>query len=355
MKLKQITAQSIIILFFLAFTNSLHAQLLKNILNNVKNTAQNRADQKANDVTNKALDKIDNATTGNNGAATPNSSGKSDQDRVFGGFAKADEDNPNDTSMSDLLSKSLGNMLGGNGVSAADSAKALAAFKSTGNSGNIRCVYFEITNELITDKGVRSTTINKEWFTGDGRARGEMNLAEMIAGAAGYQIKSKPIVIISRVNMPNYSVTLNDEDKTYSLNVIDQALLNKDMESYSAHVIGTETVNGYSCKHVVLRGKKGVIDMWMSTGVPGYDEYKKAAATTVGAAANYMSALKAAGAEGFPVKIFLENSASSMTLTKATYLGVSNNFFDIPSNYSESGANGIMTNLINAGQSGQQK
>ncbi|MBS1737338.1 MAG: DUF4412 domain-containing protein [Bacteroidetes bacterium] len=343
-----------ILFFMLISAGKVNAQFFKNILNSVKNTAQSRANKAASDVTNKALDKVDPTTkSNNNGATTPNSTGKSDQDRVFGGFAKAAQDNPNDTSMADLLSKGLGNIMGGNGVSAADSAKALAAFKSTGNSGNIRCVYFEITNSITNDKGESSSSTTKQWFTSDGRARGEMNLAGMIAGAAGYQVNAKPVVIISRANMPNYSVTLNDEDKTYSLNVIDQALIDKDGESYKAYVIGTENVNGYPCKHAVVKGNKLVMDMWMSTAVPGYDVYKKAATASSGATGNFMSALKAAGAEGFPVKIFMENSATSMTLTKATYVGVSNDFFDIPSNYSEADNNGIITNLMQAGQSGQ--
>lgn len=356
MKLKTCKVVPIfLLLVFLAFSNALHAQFLKNILNNAKQTVQNRANDKANNAANTALDKLDPTNKSkNNGATTPNSSGKSDQDRVLGGFAKAAQDNPNDSSMSDLLSKGLGNIMGGNGVSAADSAKALSAFKSTGKSGNTRCIYFEITNEVINDKGQKSSNINKEWFTSDGRVRGEMDLAGMIGDAAGYKVKAKPIVIIGRANMPNYSVTLNDDDKTYSLNVIDQALLKQEGEKYKAYVIGTETVNGYSCKHAVLKGKNLVMDMWMSTDVPGYDVYKKAAAaSSVGG--NFMSALQAAGADGFPVKIFMENSASSMTLTKATYVGVSNNFFDIPSTYSEAGNNGIITNLMKAGQGGQHK
>lgn len=349
-------APVLFLLMNLLFYHQSHAQFLKNILNSAKQTAQNRANDKAANATNKALDKLDTKNkNNNNGANTPNSAGKSDQDRVLGGFAKAAQDNPGDTSMSDLLSKGLGNIMGGNGVSAADSATALAAFKSTGNSGNTRCVYFEITNMVVNDKGQTSSTINKQWFTSDGRVRGEMNIAGMIADAAGYHVKSKPVVIIARANMPNYSVTIDDEDKTYSLNVIDQALLNKDGESYSAHVIGTENVNGYACKHAVLKGNKLTMDMWLSTDVPGYDAYKKAAATSSGTTGSFLSALKAAGAEGFPVKIFIENSASSMTLTKAVYVGVSNNFFEIPAGYSKAANNGIITNLMKAGQSGQQK
>lgn len=344
-----------ILLFFLLFTNAVHAQFLKNILNSAKNTAQSKANNAASNATNKALDKLDPTNkSNNNGATTPNSSGETDQGRVLGGFAKAAQDNPNDTSMSDILSKGLGNVMGGGGVSAADSAKALSAFKSTGNSGNTRCVYFEITNSIINDKGQTSSTTSKEWFTSDGRARGEMNLAGMIAGAAGYKVDAKPVVVISRANMRNYSVTLDDENKTYSLNVIDQALLDKNEKGYSAYIIGTETVNGYPCKHAVVKGHKMVIDMWMSTAVPGYDVYRKAAASS-SADGSFMLALKAAGSDGFPVKIFMENSATSITLTKANYVGVSNSFFEIPSNYSKTDNNGIITNLMKAGQSGQRQ
>ena len=94
--------------------------------------------------------------------------------------------------------------------------------------------------------------------------------------------------------------------------------------------------------------------MWLSTDVPGYDIYKKAAASSSASGGNFMSALKTAGIEGFPVKIFIENNSASMTLTKATYIGVSNNFFEIPSNYSKAANNGIISNLMQAGQNGGQ-
>lgn len=288
----------------------------------------------------------------NNGANAPNSSVKSDQDRVLGGFAKAAQDNPNDTNMSDLIAKSLGNIMGGNGVSAEDSAKALAAFKSTGISGNTLCIYFELTNTITTDKGKTSSGTSKQWFTGDGRGRGEMNLAGMIAAAAGYQLNAKPVVVISRADMPNYSVTLDDEDKSYSLNIIDQALLDKAGEGYTAHVIGNESVNGYSCKHAVVKGNQMVMDIWMSTGVPGYDVYKKAEAAAGSADGSFISALKAAGIDGVPVKIIEEKSSLSITLTKATYVGLSNSFFEIPSGYTQAANNGIITNLMKAGAGG---
>jgi len=325
---------------------------LKNIINSAKNSAQNRANNAASNATNKALDKVDPTTKGGN-PSTPNSGNKSDNDRVLGGFAKAAQDNPND---SNLIAKALGNIMSGNGVSAEDSAKALAAFQNTGNSGNTPCIYYEITNTMIPDDKGRKTssTTTKQWFTKDGRFRGEMDLAGMIASAAGYQINSKPIVMIGRVSMPNYTVTLDDENKTYALNIIDQALLDKNGAGYTAKFIGSETVNGYPCKHVVIKGHKMTLDMWTSTSVPGYDVYQKLASTASGANASFINALKQIDADGIMVKTIIENNASSMTLTKAVYIGAPNSLFEIPSGYTKSEYNGVITNLMKAGMGGRK-
>src|SRR6202008_1211356 len=48
--------------------------------------------------------------------------------RVLGAFAKTAQENPNDTNQADLVSKSLQRMVSGDGVSAADSAKAIKNF-----------------------------------------------------------------------------------------------------------------------------------------------------------------------------------------------------------------------------------
>lgn len=346
------TTAVLLLLGLLAGSPTVNAQggFLKNIFNSAKNSAQSRANNAASNATNKALDKVDPTTNGGN-PSTPNSGNKSDKDRVLGGFGKAAQDNPNDSNM---IAKALANIMSGNGVSAEDSAKALAAFKNTGNSGNTPCIYYEITNTIIPDKGQQSSTITKQWFTKDGRFRGEMDLAGMIASAAGYQVNSKPIVMIGRVSMPNYSVTLDDENKTYALNIIDQALLDKSGSGYTARVIGSETVNGYPCKHVVIKGHKMTLDMWTSTSVPGYDVYQKLASTASGANASFINALKQADADGIMVKMIIENNASSMTLTKAVFIGADNSLFEIPAGYTKSEYNGVITNLMKAGMGGKK-
>ncbi|MBS1974562.1 MAG: hypothetical protein JST13_09440, partial [Bacteroidetes bacterium] len=213
------------VLLSLLLCNSLQAQFLKDILNTVKNTAQNRANNVAANTTNKAIDKADPTTkSSNNGANASNSSGRSDQDRVLGGFAKAAQDNPNDTSMSDLIAKSLGNIIGGGGVSAADSVAAINTYTTAkGGSG----IYYEYSIESHTKERGTVNSTSKMYLNINGEGRSEMNLAAMMGAKNG-----SVLIVIGRMKRPHYSIILDDKQKEYSLNVIDTALINNVREKY---------------------------------------------------------------------------------------------------------------------------
>src|SRR6185437_2875790 len=223
MKFNQVKVNSniFIFLFFLLLTNSLQAQFFKKIINTVKQTTQNRANDKASSVTNNSIDGIVQPKSTNN---------SSDVDTaaiggVLGAFAKAAKDNPNDTSMSDLLSKSLGNLAGGGGVSAADSVAAIETYKTAnGGSG----VYYEYTIENNTKEHGSVNSTWKMYMTNNGEGRSEMNLAAMMGAKNG-----SPFVVIGKMKQPHYSIILDDKSKEYSLNVIDTALINMAHEKYT--------------------------------------------------------------------------------------------------------------------------
>lgn len=299
-------------------SNRSNAQLLKRILNDAKNTAESRADQKTDQVTNKALDKVDNSISGKN---------KSNNTALL-------------------------NTTGSDTLSAADSNKIISAFKNKGNSGNARCVYFEVTMNLPASGGHTINSVIKYWFTGDGRGRSEMNMASMIASAAaGYQIDEKPIVALTRASQPNYIITLNGDDKTYSFEDFSQPPEDNGATSFSVHEYGQDKINGYNCKHIFIQTGDMNLHMELSTGVPGYAEYKKSATIANSAdPGNYMSILRKSGYDGYPVKIFEEKSGVTLTLTKAIYVSVSNNFFDIPSGYQQTKDSNTIKNLMEAGQ-----
>ncbi|MFS8081807.1 MAG: DUF4412 domain-containing protein [Ginsengibacter sp.] len=350
MKLKTINTGSLILLFlFFMSTDSVQAQFLKKILNSVKSTTQNRANDKASNATNSAIDKISNGKKKSN-------DNSSDVDTaaiggVLGAFAKAAKDNPNDTSMSDLLGKSLGNLTGGGGVSAADSVAAIKSYtKATGGSG----IYYEYTIESSTKERGNVNSTSKMYLTNNGEARSEMNLAAMMGAKNG-----SALIVIGRMQQPHYSVIIDEKSKEYSLNVIDTGLINSVHQKYKVTKLGNETVNGYNCTHAKLISTTGsgmfksssTEDIWTCVDVPGYDMLRKASLQQ-NVTPGMMKALNDAGCGGFLVKMASSSKGYSMTmqLTKADKQTFPSSMFKIPSGYSESKNNLMFGNMMQAAQ-----
>lgn len=352
MKFKTLTVHSFIISFlFLISADSLHAQFLKKILANVKQTTQNRANSKADNATNAAIDGI---TGGNQKNATNNSSNidTAAMGGVLGAFAKAARDNPNDTSMSDLFSKSMGNLTGGGGVSAADSISAIKTYTtSKGGSG----IYYEYAIESNTKEHGTVKSTSKMYLTNNGEGRSEMNLAALMGVSNG-----TPLIVIGRMQQSHYSIIVNDEIKEYSLNVIDTALINGVHQKYQVTKLGNETVNGYNCSHAKLVSTTGsgmfksatTEDIWTSVDVPGYDMVKKATLQQ-NITPGMMKALTDAGCGGFFVKMQSSDKHYSMTmqLAKAEKQSFPASLFKIPNGYTESKSNLMFGNMMQAAAS----
>lgn len=338
-----------ICMFCSFYSNSSQAQLLKKIMNTVKNTSENRANDKAAQGTNHVLDKVDNATktksTSNSTSTQEQQGDTASTNRVLGAFAKAAQQNPNDTSAADVTMKALGILVGGSGVSAADSAAAIKSF-STANGG--AGFYYETTNTAVTERGT-AKSVNKTWFTTSGEGRVEMNLAAMMGVSGG-----SPMIGISHAIKPNYSIILDDEDKTYSLSIIDTSLINSD-KKYIVTKVGNETVGGYPCVHARLTSSGRIkmdMDIWTCKSVPGYSLLEKMMTSSKSMVTPDMfHALKQAGADGYFVKIEIKNKniSSEMLLTKVEQKNFPASLFAIPAGYKESGY-GVMGNLMKAAQ-----
>ena len=313
-------------------------------MNDVKQTTQNRANQKADDATNKTIDGITQPKSKNSNSSNTDTAALGG---VLGAFAKAAQDNPNDTSMSDLLGKSLGNLTGDDGVSAADSADAIKIYmNANGGSG----IYYEYTIQSTTKKSGTITSTSKMYLDNNGEGRSEINLAAMMGAK-----NSSPMIVIGRANQPQYSVTLDDDDKSYSLNVIDTSLINNHLSQYKVTKIGNETFNGYNCVHAKLVSTTGsgmftstsTEDIWTSTDVPGYLIMKKAMLQQ-NVTPQMMQALNDAGCGGFFVKMVAGSKDYSMTmqLTKADKQNFAASLFKIPSGYTESKGNLMFGNMM---------
>ena len=324
------------------------AQFFKNLTDNLKQTLQNRANGKSNQTTNKLLDKVDSATTvggGHKGGTGTGGTGNgglppgldtSGFGRVLGAFAKTAAENPNDTNRADLLSKSLGRMVGGDGVSAADSAKAIQSFMTA--SGGSGVLYQMLTTTTSARGNTRDT--NSTWLTNSGEGRSEMRIP--MPGTV-----TPKFVNIGRVTEPTYSVMLDASARTYSLNIIDTAFLHSGIEKYQVTRIGAESVAGYSCIHsriVTTTGSgafksSSTMDLWTSTSVPGYAIYSKLV-TFQSSTGGMLGALNRAGAGGYLVKLTAGDGkeySMTMMLIKAQQGSFPASLFEIPAGYSNDG------------------
>jgi hypothetical protein len=318
------------LLMAIFFSNSLHAQLFKKLINSVTQSTQKKANNK---VDSSVQTKLSSSSAGDTASTN----------RVLGAFAKAAADNPNDTSSADLTAKALSNLMGGGGVSKADSVAAIKSFTSAkGGNGFYYQMITTITNTSAKHKGTNSDTTTTI-FTSGGEARSEMNIAALM-GAKG----STALLTLQHLNQPHYSLTLDASDKTYSLNVIDTSFINSGVSNYKVTKIGNETVQGYNCTHAKLVSTIGsgafrsstTMDMWMSTEVPGYAFIQKAM-TAQNITPKMMRALQQAGCDGYFVKIATQGKDYSMNmiLVKAQQKNFPASMFTIPAGYKESNEN----------------
>ncbi|HVS96671.1 MAG TPA: DUF4412 domain-containing protein [Puia sp.] len=358
------------------------AQFLKSLTNNLKQTLQSRLNGKSNQTANAILDKIDSATrigstksgkttatgaTGTQGmtagapavkgtqaisgsqmAGTTNAGGQtgglanvfggsvdtSGLSRVLGAFARTAQENPNDTNQADLVMKSLGRLAGGGGVSAQDSAAAIKSFMTAGGGSGV--LYQTITT--ITSNRGNTRDTNSIWLTASGEGRSEMRIP--IPGAI-----TPKFVMIGRANQPTYSIMLDAENRTYSLNIIDTALINSGIDRYQVTRVGNETVAGYPCIHTKLVQTTGsgmfksttTMDLWTSTAVPGYATYSRLISLQ-SSSGGLLGALNKAGAGGFLVRMTAGNGkdvSMTMQLWKAEQKSFPASLFAIPAGYTD--------------------
>jgi hypothetical protein len=253
--------------------------------------------------------------------------------RVLGAFAKAAAANQNDTSSADLTMKALSLLTEGKSISPADSAAAIKGYmKASGGTG----IHYEY---IVTMSGNKTTTRDSSqiYFTNNGEGRVEMRIP--IPG-----VRINRMIGIGHIEYPAYTMFLYPDSKTYSLHIIDTAMISGG-ENYQVTRIGTELINGYPCvrsKLVSTRGSgrfktSSVMDIWTSTSVPGYSLYKKMISLQT---SNYgmMKALDKAGGAGVIVKLTVTGRDYTMeeNLVKTEEKSFPANIFLIPPDYAQS-------------------
>ncbi len=329
---------------FCVASNAAQAQFLKKIMNTVKSTAQTRANDKAAQSTNKAIDHAEQTSQKNSSESYGDTASTN---KVLGAFAKAAEQNPNDTSAADVTMKALGILTSGGGISAADSTAAIKSFENAkGGSG----FYYESITTTTTKKGTSKDT-SKIYMASSGDARNEMRIP--IPGTT-----NNKFINLGRAANTRYSLMLYPETKTYALNIIDTSLINSRNETYEVTKLGNESIQGYNCTHVKLKSTLGrgmfksssTMELWTSESVPGYSFIKKVM-TNQNIRPQMLQALEKNNCGGYIVKMVSSDKEYSMEmqLIKAEPETFPASLFKIPAGYKESGEN-MMYHMMSAGK-----
>ena len=150
------------------------------------------------------------------------------------------------------------------------------------------------------------------------------------------------MVSLIKKDTPDLIYIINDANKSYSEMKKGSSEGKEDTHTYTVKKIGTEKVAGYNCVHSTVTNEKGeVSEMWMSKDVADYSKYSE----TFNSSKKFGSgkqelAMKAAGCEGFPVKIIHkakdQEGDVTMELVKFEKKSFSKSDFEVPAGYTKS-------------------
>jgi hypothetical protein len=153
---------------------------------------------------------------------------------------------------------------------------------------------------------------------------------------------------LMRTATPDVVYLINDAQKSYT--EIDTNKTREQVEKtrgkkepWTVKKLGKESVNGYSCEHVLItRGDdaKSEMEWWTSKDIAGlsYESMRGLMRRNADNDEGIMKALKDAGADGFTVKMITRekgnpNPVTTMEMTKVEKKSVPAALFEIPAGY----------------------
>ncbi len=150
------------------------------------------------------------------------------------------------------------------------------------------------------------------------------------------------MIVISPSDTPNLVYLINTAQKSYS--VIDIDAMKKELanvkqdDGYNNAKIdnlGKETVNGYNCSHVRITNGETVMEMWVSKDILDYFTYARLQSANDKNMPELAKRMKAAGLDGFPVKIWHKEANITTELTKVDKQGLDASLFKVPAGYTK--------------------
>jgi hypothetical protein len=172
--------------------------------------------------------------------------------------------------------------------------------------------YFEF--KMTSDKA----NGNMKTYAQDGNSRSEVSMN--IGDPNSAPMMNHVVVALMLKDNPDKVYMLDVDKKTYSEMDVSKRPDAKDSpDDYEVTLIGKEKVNGYNSTHVKVKNKKSnqEEELWTTTDIPHFADFEKVKSKYTGKE-NLTKALAAKGAEGFPVRIIINESMGSAQLDLVT-------------------------------------
>lgn len=172
--------------------------------------------------------------------------------------------------------------------------------------------------------------------------RGEVNLS-MERGAG---MKS---IVLCKTETPNLNYVLTEADKTYSVVDVSQPAATggsaHGQPTWTVEKLGRQKILGYKTQHIMAKStlEEGkTMELWIATDFLDFDTYRKlqnCSGGSTGDDCGLNEALKAAGAEGMPLKAVIttpEGDRVKMEVVKTEKKSLPASTFEIPAGYTQS-------------------
>jgi hypothetical protein len=206
---------------------------------------------------------------------------------------------------------------------------------------------------------------------GQGGGSGTMNVAVAKAGTRSeinmkFGLTDMKMVVLQKSDTPGMLYRLNDNDKTYTevdlAKMREMAGQQQKSPEYTVEKLGQETLLGYKTQHVLVKEKNDAatngmnLEMWIAKDLLDYATFSKLQARPDRAVRDeaLLKALKAAEADGMPIKAITTGSDGSKTtieVVKSEKKSLPAATFEIPAGYTKS-ARGMM-GMMGGGSSAQ--
>lgn len=167
--------------------------------------------------------------------------------------------------------------------------------------------------------------------------RFEMDLADPKSGQVVMSI-----VTFTPSEEPNLVYTLNEKARTYT--VLDMDELPEDLagtaeeklDDIRVEKLGTETLHGYKCTHVLVSDENSETEMWLTKDLLSAADFarlQRQGGKNQASSTSFGNRLKKAGLEGFPLKIVDRQTGMTTEFTEIEKKTLDDSLFRVPGGY----------------------